>query len=281
MIVDAHHHLWDPSRRAYPWMTEEVASIARPFTEADLRERLPHGVSQTIVVQAVSSLEETIELLDAAHESTLLAGVVGWIDLQSPDAAGQVAQLRGARGGDRLAGIRHQVHDEEDPRWLLRPQVLHGLRAVSDARLVFDLLVRSRELPAACEVAAQLPDLQLVVDHGAKPAIAAREWSPWAGQLKSLAQYSNVSCKLSGLVTEANWNTWTEDEIVPYARHILDVFGPDRVMFGSDWPVCLLAASYERVLELTKRVLQTLPAEKRRAVLAENAARIYRLPRTA
>jgi L-fuconolactonase len=277
MIVDAHHHLWDPALRAYPWMTEKLAPIARRFTEADLREQLPDGVAHTIVVQAVSSLEETLELLAAAGNSTLIAGVIGWVDLRSPNAAAQIAHLRRAPGGDRLVGIRHQVHDEEDPRWLLRADVLRGLRAVAGAGLVFDLLVRTRELEAARELAATLPQLRLVVDHGAKPAIAAGEWMPWAAQLEALARFPNVSCKLSGLVTEANWGCWSQTQIVPYAQHILEVFGPDGVLFGSDWPVCLLAAPYERVLDLAQESLRTLPPAQRDAVFGENAMRIYGL----
>lgn len=277
MIVDAHHHLWDPSRRDYPWMTQDVAAIARPFTEADLRRQLPRRVERTIVVQAVSSLDETRELLAAAQNSTLIAGVVGWIDLNAPDATEQIAQLRRAPGGERLVGIRHQVHDEEDPFWLVRTDVLRGLRAVADAGLVFDLLVRTRELAAAREVAAHLPQLRLVVDHGAKPAIAAGEWSPWAAQLEALARFPNVSCKLSGLVTEAKWNAWSDAQILPYAHHILEVFGAADVMFGSDWPVCLLAAPYERVLDVALQALQTLSPPQRNAVLGENAVRVYSL----
>lgn len=277
MIVDAHHHLWDPSRRDYPWMTQDLAAIARPFTEADLRGQLPQRVERTIVVQAVSSLEETRELLAAAQDSTLIAGVVGWIDLCARDAAEQIAHLRSAPGGRRLVGIRHQVHDEEDPFWLVRTDVLRGLRAVADAGLVFDLLVRTRELAAARELAAHLPQLRLVVDHGAKPAIAAGEWSPWAAQLEALARFANVSCKLSGLITEAKWNAWSDAQILPYARHIIEVFGAGGVMFGSDWPVCLLAAPYERVLDLALQALEPLAHAQRNAVLGENAVRIYGL----
>jgi L-fuconolactonase len=277
MIVDAHHHLWDPSLRAYPWMSEKIAPIARRFTEADLLEQLPDGVERSIVVQAVSSMDETRELLAAAQSSTIIAGVVGWIDLRAPDADEQIAQLRSAPGGERLVGIRHQAHDEEDPYWLVRADVLRGLRAVADAGLTFDLLVRTRELAAARELAAQLPELRLVVDHGAKPAIAAGEWSPWAAQLEALARFSNVSCKLSGLVTEANWDRWSAAQIVPYMRHILEVFGPSGVMFGSDWPVCLLAAPYERVLQLAQQALEPLSPAQRNAVLGENAVQIYGL----
>lgn len=277
MIVDAHHHLWDPSVRPYPWMTDRMAPIARGFTEADLREQLPPGVKRTIVVQAVSSLGETLELLATAQNSKIVAGVVGWIDLQSSNALEQIARLRSAPGGDRLVGIRHQAHDEDDPRWLVREDVQRGLRAIAGADLVFELLVRARELPAAQDLAAQLPQLRLVVDHGAKPPIAAGEWSPWAQELGRLAQFPNVSCKLSGLVTEARWDRWSEPEIIPYAQHIVAAFGPERVMFGSDWPVCLLAAPYERVLHLAQRALEPLPLVQREAVLAENAVRIYRL----
>jgi L-fuconolactonase len=279
--VDAHHHLWDPGRRAYPWMDESVAAIRRPFGVEDLDAAAgPQGFGQTIVVQADSSVEETEELLAVAAASDRVAGVVGWVDLADPDLAATLAALRARPGGEALVGIRHQVHDEPDPDWLLRDQVLAGLATVGAAGLAYDLLVRERELPAARAVAQHLPELTLVVDHLAKPRIREAAMEPWAGELAALAQEPNVACKVSGLVTEADWNAWTPTQLVPYVRHAADVFGPERLLFGSDWPVCLLAAAYGEVVAATTEALERAglgPAE-REPVFGANARRLYRLP---
>ena len=279
--VDAHHHLWDPGRRAYPWMDESVAAIRRPFGPDDLDAAAgPQGFGQTIAVQAVSSVEETGELLDVAATSGRVAGVVGWVDLAGPEVADTLAALRARPGGRALVGVRHQVHDEPDPGWLLRDDVGRGLAAVAAAGLVYDLLVRERELPAARAVARRLPELTLVVDHLAKPRIRDGALEPWAGELAALARQPNVACKVSGLVTEADWDAWTPGQLVPYVRHAAEVFGPDRLLFGSDWPVCLLAAGYAEVVEATVEALDGAglgPAE-RDGVLGANAHRLYRLP---
>ena len=279
--VDAHHHLWDPGRRAYPWMDESVAAIRRPFGPDDLDAAAgPQGFGQTIAVQAVSSLEETEELLDVTATSGRVAGVVGWVDLAGPEVAETLAALRARPGGRALVGVRHQVHDEPDPEWLLRDDVGRGLAAVAAAGLVYDLLVRERELPAARAVARRLPELTLVVDHLAKPRIRDGAVEPWAGELAALARQSNVACKVSGLVTEADWDAWTPGQLVPYVRHAAEVFGPDRLLFGSDWPVCLLAAGYAEVVEATVKALDRagLGSAERDGVLGANARRLYRLP---
>ena len=279
--VDAHHHLWDPGRRAYPWMDESVAAIRRPFGVADLDAAAgPEGFEQTIAVQAVSSLEETEELLDVAAASGRVAGVVGWVDLADPEVAATLAALRDRPGGRALVGVRHQVHDEPDPDWLLRDEVLDGLAAVAAAGLVYDLLVRERELPAARVVAQRLPELTLVVDHLAKPRIREGATEPWAGELAALARHLNVAGKVSGLVTEADWTAWTPAQLVPYVAHAAEVFGPERLLFGSDWPVCLLAAGYAEVVAAAAEALDRAglaPAE-REAVFGANARRLYRLP---
>jgi L-fuconolactonase len=279
--VDAHHHLWDPGRRAYPWMDESVAAIRRPFGVEDLDAAAgPQGFEATVAVQAVSSVEETEELLAAAAASDRVAGVVGWVDLAGPEVAATLAALRARPGGQGLVGVRHQVHDEPDPDWLLRDQVVDGLAAVAAAGLVYDLLVRERELPAARAVAQRLPELTLVVDHLAKPRIREAAMDPWAGELAALARHPNVACKVSGLVTEADWDAWTPTQLVPYVRHAVDVFGPERLLFGSDWPVCLLAAGYGQVVAATAEALERAglgPAE-RDLVLGANARRLYRLP---
>jgi L-fuconolactonase len=279
-VVDAHHHLWDPGARDYPWMAgPELAPIRRPFGLDDLcRETAAAGVAHTVLVQTVSDVAETEEFLAVASASDgLVAGVVGWADLTAPDVADTLARLRAGPGGDRLVGLRHQVQDEPDPAWLARPDVRHGLRALADAGLAYDLLVLVPQLPLARAVVERLPDVRFVLDHAAKPAIAAGSVEPWASELAALARLPNVACKLSGLVTEARWDDWDADRIRPYADHVLAVFGPDRVMFGSDWPVCRLAASYAQVRELAGSLLDGLSPAERDAVWHSTAARTYGL----
>ena len=279
-VIDAHHHLWDPRVRDYPWMAgPELDPVRHRYTLGDLRrETDAAGVDHTVLVQTVSEVAETEEFLDTAAASDgLIAGVVGWVDLTAPDVADAIARLRARPGGERLVALRHQVEDEPDPDWLARPEVRRGLRAVATAGLVYDLLVRVPQLPAARVAVQELPDARFVLDHAAKPAIAAGSLEPWAGELAATARLPNVVCKLSGLVTEARWDDWDADRIRPYADHVLGVFGPDRVMFGSDWPVCRLAASYGQVRELADALVAGLSPAEREAVFHRSAARAYRL----
>jgi L-fuconolactonase len=275
MIVDAHHHFWDPLLADYPWMTDDVAAIRRRFGPEDLEPLLrEHGVDGTVLVQARASLDETRWLLETAEATPFVLGIVGWIDLTDPEAARALAELRGRR----LVGIRHQVHDEPDPAWLLRPDVQRGIAAVGAADLAYDLLVRSVELPAAYETAKRHPGVRFVVDHLAKPPLRGGDMGSWAEGLESLAALPNVTCKLSGLVTEADASAWHTGGLFEYHRRAIEWFGPDRCMFGSDWPVCLLAAQYGEVLDLLMRALDDLDAAERAEVLGGTAARIYRLP---
>lgn len=281
-MLDAHQHFWDPARAQYPWMTEEVAAIRRPFGPDELR---PHvtaaGIDRTILVQTRASIAETREFLALAATTDFIAGVVGWVDLTSSAVAEEIASLRAQPGGEFLVAIRHQVHDEPDPQWLTRADVRRGLAAVRDAGLSYDLLIRERELAAANAVVQRFPDLPFVLDHCAKPPIAGGTVpASWADGISKLAAEPNVWCKLSGLVTEANWSTWTTADIRPYVAHVFAAFGPARLVYGSDWPVCLLAASYERVV----RSAHTLVAELSRdtahhaAIFGGNAISAYRLP---
>ncbi|TMD30222.1 MAG: amidohydrolase [Chloroflexi bacterium] len=277
-MIDAHHHFWDPGRADYPWMTDELAAIRRPFGPDDLRPLIEAaGIERTILVQTRSSPEETWEFLATAAAERFVAGVVGWVDLTDQAVAGALARLREGAGGERLVAIRHQVHDEPDPAWLDRPDVRRGLRAVGAAGLAYDLLVRARELPAAVAMARDMPDLRLVVDHIAKPPIATGELEPWASRLRALAALPNVTCKLSGMVTEADWASWTPGDLRPYADVVLDAFGPARLMFGSDWPVCLLAASYDRVVGTARELLAGLSPSERARVFGDTAAEVYGL----
>jgi L-fuconolactonase len=272
VIVDAHQHFWDPEVAEYPFLTEDVAVVRRRFSPDDLAPVLDeNGVGGTVLVQAVGTLDETRRLLAIAESTPFVLGVVGWIDRTDADAGVVLESL----GGGALVGIRHQVHDEADPEWLLRGDVQRGIAAVGEAGLVYDLLVRTAELPAAIETARRHPDMRFVLDHAAKPPVRDGETTEWARRLEGLSALANVSCKLSGLVTEADWNGWSSEVLVPYHRRVLEWFGPERAMFGSDWPVCLLAARYDEVLGLVLEALEEVGKDERDAVLGGNAMRVY------
>ncbi|MDP9483597.1 MAG: amidohydrolase family protein [Chloroflexota bacterium] len=278
MILDAHHHFWDPATADYPWLTEELAVIRRRFGPEDLAPELAAaGVVSTIVVQTRSSLDETRELLALAGSSTFVRGVIGWVDLTDPGVADVLDELRAGPGGARLVGIRHQVHDEPDAAWLLRQDVRRGIRAIGAAGLAYDFLVRARELPSAVELGRSLPDVRFVVDHLAKPPIATGPLEPWSTLLGGFASIDNVACKISGLVTEADWATWRLEDFRPAVERAFEVFGAGRLLFGSDWPVCLLAASYGDVLDAARRLTVGLSPDERAAIFGGNALATYRL----
>ena len=276
--IDAHHHFWDPARADYPWMTDELAVIRRPFGPEEMRPLLAEwGLDRTVLVQARSSLDETREFLTLAAATDFVAGVVGWVDLASPAVEQTLRALRASPGGAKLVGVRHQVHDEPDQGWLLRDDVRRGLRAVGNAGLAYDLLVRPRELPAALRTAADLPEMRFVIDHIAKPPIRSGDDRAWAAAMAPAGRLGNVYCKLSGMITEADWAIWQPDDLVPYVRRAVEWFGVDRLMFGSDWPVCLLAGSYGRVIEALRYSLADLPAEANAKIFGANAIGFYRL----
>ncbi len=273
MVIDAHHHLWeDLGRRDYGWLAG-LDAIRRPYTVDDLAAVTP--ADRTVLVQTVAAVGETEEFLATAARSSLVAGVVGWVDLCAPDVADRLAALRAAPGGDALAGIRHPAQGEQDPGWLVRPDVVRGVRAVAEAGLTYDILVLPPQHGAAIALADAVPGARLVLDHAGKPAIADDGYEPWAAFLTELAARPNVFCKLSGLVTEADWDTWTVAGLRPYAEHVLSAFGPARVMFGSDWPVCELAATYEQVYAAALAFTAELSPAERDEVFAGTATRAY------
>jgi L-fuconolactonase len=277
--IDAHHHLWDLARREQAWLDgPELASIRRTFAVEDFAAVAGSaGIERGVLVQVLPDADETREFLALAADSQLVAGVVGWTDLTAPDVAEALAALREGPGGDRLVGIRHLVQGEADPRWLCRADVRRALAAIGEAGLCYDLLTYPHQLPAAIETVRALPQLTFVLDHLSKPPIASGALEPWATLLRELAGEPNVFCKLSGMVTEANQSSWTVSDLRPYARIALDAFGPDRLMFGSDWPVCLLAASYDDVAEAARELTAQLSEDERAQVFGGVAARAYRL----
>ncbi|TCU87215.1 L-fuconolactonase [Curtobacterium sp. PhB42] len=276
MIIDAHHHLWDPADRPYPWMDDSVAPIRRRFDVDDLRAATQDtGVTRTIVVQAVHDSDETAWLLEQPRP---VAGVVGWVDLTAPDVADRIAAVRALPGGDRLVGIRHLAQDEPDPGWLGRPDVARGVRALAGAGLVFDLLVRAREHSAALALVDAVPDASFVLDHAGKPSIDTGD-PAWLGRMADFAARPNVTCKVSGLLTEAGPD-WRDRPVGRYAREVVEQFGPERSLFGSDWPVSTLATGYAAVVQRTTDALADLSTTEHDAVFGGTAARIYLVPRT-
>lgn len=276
MIVDAHHHLWDLSVRDQDWITDPpMGAIRRSFLEPDYLAAAPE-VTASVLVQTIAVPEETPEFLAVAAASSVVGAVVGWTDLTSPAVGDVLAELRGGPDGSWLRGIRHGVQGEPDPEWLCRKDVWRGLAAAGASGLVYDLLTLPHQLPAARKTVAALPDVSFVVDHCSKPAIGA-DAGEWAESMRSLAAHENVTCKLSGLVTEADWKSWDVASLRPYFEVVLDAFGPDRLMFGSDWPVCLLAASYSEWLSAARELVSELSPDEQASIFAGTARRVYSL----
>ncbi|WP_328492542.1 amidohydrolase family protein [Streptomyces sp. NBC_00414] len=278
-VVDAHHHVWDLSVRDQDWIAgPELAPLRRNFTVEDLApEARAAGVSRGVLVQTVTVAQETPEFLALAESSDLIGAVVGWTDLTRPDVADELARLRELPGGRHLKGIRHQVQGEPDPEWLLREDVRRGLAAVAEAGLAYDLVVLPHQLPACARAAERHPDLTFVLDHLGKPSIATGEPEPWATGVRALAALPNTVCKLSGMVTEADPRGWSVGDLAPYADTVLEAFGPGRLMFGSDWPVCTLVASYAEVVDIAARLTGKLGESEREEIFAGTATRVYGL----
>jgi len=277
-IVDAHHHVWDLSIREQPW-TAGLPPLRRSFGLEDLRPAVRRGnVTATVLVQTVTVAGETPEMLALAAAEPLIAGVVGWVPLDSPDVASLLAELRALPGGGTLAGLRHQVQEEPDPWWLCRPDVHRGLAAVGAAGLAYDLLVTAPQLPAAVATAQALPDVRFVLDHAGNPPADPDAAAAWRRDVMELSRSENVSVKLSGLVTRRYPEPVPPGVLRSWADVLLDGFGPDRMMFGSDWPVCTLTSSYDQVLATALDAISQLSAAERAAVLSGTATRVYQLP---
>lgn len=272
MRIDAHQHFWRIARGDYRWLTPTLARIHRDFEPSDLEPTLArHRITGTILVQAADTHAETRFLLDLAHTTPFIAGVVGWIDFEASDA---VAVLRDLARDPKLRGIRPMIQDIADPDWMLRESLTPMYRELVELDLTFDALVLPHHLPNLLALLRRHPDLPVVIDHGAKPRIRDRELEPWARDMTMLARETNALCKLSGLVTEANPN-WSVADLRPYVDHLLSTFGPNRLMWGSDWPVLELAGSYDRWVEATDELLAGLPTRDRDAILAGNARGFY------
>ena len=275
MIVDSHQHFWQVGRFDYPWMDSSVEVLFQDYLPAQLKPALDRlEISKTVLVQASNSVEESRWLLALAKQNPFIAGVVGWVDLKNTDVDQQLDELR---ADPKFKGVRHLVESEPDDDWLVQPEVMRGLQRLSKYDLTYDLLVHTRHLKFIEQVVEACPDLRLVIDHMAKPPVSSGEVTPWFNALRPVAANKNIHCKLSGLVTEANWSSWKTIELRPYVESALELFGPERLMFGSDHPVCLLAASYDRVLDSFREILRDLSDDDRERIFAINATEFYRL----
>lgn len=275
MRIDAHQHFWKYSPQEYPWIGKGMERLAHDSLPADLAPlAAAEGIGGTVAVQARQSLEESRWLLQLAADHPLIRGVVGWVDLRSTHVADQ---LREFAERPKFVGVRHVVQDEPDPRFLLGDSFLHGIRQLATFGLTYDLLLYPQQLPAAVEFVGRFPEQPFVLDHLAKPRIKAGDLEPWRRDLKALATHGHVLCKLSGMVTEAAWNGWKRTDFTPYLEVALEAFGPQRLMIGSDWPVCTLAAEYADTIGIVREFLAPLAAPEREAIEGGNAARFYSL----
>jgi L-fuconolactonase len=273
MKIDSHQHFWIYDPREYPWISERMKMLRRDFLPDDLAgAQEPLGYDGSIAVQARQSVEESRWLLRLADASPRIVGVVGWVDLQTESVGETLAELA---AHPKFAGVRHVVQDEPDDRFLLRPDFLRGLRKLAGFKLAYDLLIFPHQLPAAIELARELPGQPLALDHLAKPVIREGLLAPWADSIRELASFPNVFCKLSGLITEAHWGRWQPEEFKPYLDLAWESFGEDRLMIGSDWPVCLVSGSYAETMGLVESYVEEKSASAPEKVFGGNAARFY------
>ena len=277
--IDSHHHIWDLSVRAQDWMQgDEVAPISRTILMDELEPDLERAnIDYTVIVQTVANPDETPEFLDLSLSHPKICAVVGWLNLESKDIRPQLEKYLQHKGAKNLVSIRDLAQDKSDPNWLLRDDVLANIHRLAEYGLVFDILTRPPQLAAAVEMVKKSPNNSFVLDHISKPYMAKGEMQPWADQISEIAACENVCVKVSGLFTEANWKSWTTQTFKPYLDHILKSFTPARMMFGSDWPVCLLAATYKDTINLMEYFTKDFSKSEQESFWAETAKRVYKL----
>lgn len=275
MRIDAHQHFWRYNPDEYGWIDDSMAILRRDFLPADLKPELHRaGFDACIAVQARQTLEETNWLLSLAEKNSFIAGVIGWVDLRASNVREQLAELA---KNPKLLGVRHIVQGEPDDRFLLQLEFLRGIAALEEFNLTYDILIYTRHLPVAIDFVQRFPRQRFVLDHLAKPLMKTQTLQPWASHIRELAKFPNVFCKLSGMVTEADWSAWKPEHLAPYLDVALNAFGPERLMIGSDWPVCRVAASYSQIIGLVINFFEQYPREARESILGGTAQRFWRL----
>lgn len=275
MRIDAHQHYWLYNAQRDTWITEDMEIIRRNFLPTDISTTLKEkGIDGVVAVQADQSAAETQFLLDLSTMYALIKGIVGWVDLQAPDIENQ---LQAYKAYPRLKGFRHIVEGEEDPYFLMRPDFLKGISALTKHGYTYDLLIHPRHYASTLACVAANPEQRFMLDHMAKPAIKEGKWKEWADFIEELAEFPNVFCKVSGLATEADWKGWKSTDFTPYVAHAIQCFGKGRILFGSDWPVCILAANYEESLSLVQAQLADFSANELAAFWGGNTTRFYNL----
>ena len=275
MKLDAHQHFWHYTPADYGWIGPDMQVLQKDHLPPNLALLTKSvDIEGTVAVQARQSLAETEWLLNLAERYTLLRGVVGWVDLRSPDLRSQLERFS---AHPKLVGVRHVVQDEPDDQFMLRDDFMRGIGLLADFNLTYDILIFARHLPIACELVKKFPNQPFVLDHIAKPLIKTGQITPWDADLRRLAALPNVYCKVSGMVTEANWSTWQPADFRPYLDVIFEAFGPARLMFGSDWPVCTVAGSYEQVVKLVADYIQQLSSTEQAQIWGETAQKFYGL----
>ncbi len=279
MRIDSHHHIWDLDVRPQTWMQgDELKPISRTILMNELEPELQKAsIDYTVVVQTVPLIDETPELLDLSMSNPKVCAVVGWLDLESADIRPQLDKYLNHKSGDKLVSIRDMAQDKSDPNWLLREDVVRNIHRVGEYGLTFDILTRPPQLAAAVEMVRRSPNNIFVLDHISKPYMAKGEFQPWADQISEISSNKNVSVKVSGLFTEANWSDWSIETFRPYFDHILKSFTPSRMMFGSDWPVCLLAATYSHTINLMEELTGQLTMAEQDSFWSNTAKQFYRL----
>ncbi|MGH9741381.1 MAG: amidohydrolase family protein [Candidatus Acidiferrum sp.] len=275
MTIDSHQHFWRYDAARDLWITDAMAILKRDFLPDELQSELDaNGIDGSIVVQVDQSEEETLFLLELAKQNRRIAGVVGWVDLRSPRVE---ERLRFFSSFEKLRGFRHIAQAEPDDDFLVSGDFLRGIARLGEFGFRYDILIYPKQLPAAIELVSRFPEQRFVVDHLAKPEIKSGSTEPWAKHMRTIAQSGNVFCKVSGLVTEADWTHWKAEDFRPYLDVVFEAFGPERLMFGSDWPVCLLAAKYGQVKQLIEGYVQNLSAAHKKNIFGGNAIRFYGL----
>ncbi len=275
MKIDSHQHFWIYNAARDSWITDEMSVLKRDFLPEHLEQELnANHIDATIAVQADQSEDETLFLLRLAENNPSIAGVVGWIDLRSSQAADR---MRFFSRFEKLRGFRHIAQSESDDRFLLRDDFVKGIACLRQFGFSYDILIYPKQLPVALELVMRFPEQRFVIDHMAKPGIKTRSCAEWTALMRNIATHANVYCKLSGLVIEADWHHWKKEDFRPYLDVVFDAFGPQRLMFGSDWPVCLLAGSYQQVLQIIEEYVKHCPADVKEKIFGGNAAQFYRL----